>query len=138
MTPGAQSGSQALKDLIERNNPGATEDPPEHRLLVNTVGFLLQRQHTTGRYDVVAAGEVDRFGHISLRPAAPWRPATLAEYEARQAERRSEMAEHLIEEGLAAWRSVGSGDTELYATQEFLRRLAPTLAALPEGWRQWP
>ena len=129
-------GAQALRARIA----AAPDDDsrPDHRLLLHSVGFSLQRQHDTGRYDIAAAGEVDRFGCITLRRMKPHMPATLADYEARQAERLDEMAEHLLDEGLAEWRATGDGDTELYATQEFLRRLAPALASLPSGWQQWP
>lgn len=111
---------------------------PELRILSNSVGFTLHRQYDSGTYGVAAAGEVDRFGHISLRRMTPHMAATLAEYEARQQERHEEMTEALLDAGLAEMRAVGSGDSELYATQELLRRLAPALAALPRGWQRWP
>jgi hypothetical protein len=132
-------GAQALKARIEAAPDN--DSRPDVRLLVGSVGFLVQRQHETGRYDVAAAGEIDRFGHISLRRMVPHKLDAVSdygEYEQWVAGRHDTMTEALLDEGLAEWRQVGPGETELYATQDLLRLVAPALSSLPGDWQRWP
>ena len=110
------------------------------RVLVRAVTFLYEVPHEPGsnsRYDVLAKGSVDRYGHVSLEPSIPWHGEGRRLRELMN-ERRADMAEALIDAGLAEWRAVGQGDSELYATQEWLRQLAPALSSLPDGWQAWP
>lgn len=133
MTTGYEirEGSRMIAERVE-------PERPEVRVLVHSVGFYVQRQHETGRYDSAAAGEIDRFGHITLRRTKPHMATDLADYEERVAARHDEMTEALLDEGLAEWRQVGPSETELYATQDLLRLVAAPVAALPRDWQRWP
>lgn len=129
-------GAQALKDRLEQT--ADNDSRPDVRVLVGSVGFMVQRQREGGAYDAAAMGEIDRFGHISLRRTRPHGVTTLAEHDERQADRQADMTNALLDEGFAEWRDVGSGDTELYATQDLLKLVAPAIAALPRDWQRWP
>lgn len=110
------------------------------RVLVNGVTFQFSVPHELGsnsRYDTVALGSIDRHGHVSIDTPKRWDDDE-GEWRANEHERWNRAASYLQEAGLAEWRSVGSGDSELYATAALLKLVQPALAALPDGWQTWP
>lgn len=112
-------------------------DEPEVRFIVNAVSFLVHQRTESGTFTIVAMGQVDRHGHVTLSPPRPHMPGSLAEHDQRQQDRREEYLEALLDNGLAEYRAVGAGDSELYATPAFMARLRASLRALPDGWQVW-
>jgi hypothetical protein len=114
--------------LTDEEKAELAHDWREERILVNSVGFLYQERTDSGTYKVLAMGDVDSHGHVSVTP--PARTSTR-----RREQRAVEMQDHLVDNDLAEWRAVGSGDSELYALPKLMEQVGPALAALPRGWQ---
>ena len=110
---------------------------PSKRILTTSVHFLYQERNERDTYDVKAKGLVDLHGHVSIIKPTPHAREAMEDWQARERAKCEDMREALVDNGLAEWRAIGAGDSELYATPELMRSLEPALSALPAGWRVW-
>jgi hypothetical protein len=103
----------------------------ESKLLMNGVWFTLRVRREQG--DTTVMGVIDATGHVEVHPLTVHK-ADWGEWHDVMRGRRDEMHDALVDSGLADWRQVAPGESELYAEPRLLDLVQPALNAMSVGW----